>query len=226
MRRRKDFFDTMRKTLTELVFILDRSGSMSSLKSDTVGGFNSMLEKQKKNEGEALVTTVLFNNEIAYVHDRAGISSVRPMTDDDYVPAGTTALIDAIGETVRHISDIHKYAREEDVPEHTMFIITTDGLENASHRFSSDEVKKMIVEKKEEGWEFLFLGANIDAVETAKRFGISEDRAVTYLSDKEGTALNYEVMSEAVTSMRANAPLKASWKERIMADKKKRENKR
>jgi len=226
MRRRKDFFDTMRKNLTELVFILDRSGSMSSLKSDTVGGFNSMLEKQKKNEGEALVTTVLFNNEIAYVHDRAGISSVRPMTDDDYVPAGTTALIDAIGETVRHISDIHKYAREEDVPEHTMFIITTDGLENASHRFSSDEVKKMIVEKKEEGWEFLFLGANIDAVETAKRFGISEDRAVTYLSDKEGTALNYEVMSEAVSSMRANAPLKASWKERIMADKKKRENKR
>lgn len=226
MRRRKDFFDTMRKNLTELVFILDRSGSMSSLKSDTVGGFNSMLEKQKKNEGEALVTTVLFNNEIAYVHDRAVISSVRPMTDDDYVPAGTTALIDAIGETVRHISDIHKYAREEDVPEHTMFIITTDGLENASHRFSSDEVKKMIVEKKEEGWEFLFLGANIDAVETAKRFGISEDRAVTYLSDKEGTALNYEVMSEAVSSMRANAPLKASWKERIMADKKKRENKR
>ena len=226
MRRRKDFFDTMRKNLTELVFILDRSGSMSSLKSDTVGGFNSMLEKQKKNEGEALVTTVLFNNEIAYVHDRAGISSVRPMTDDDYVPAGTTALIDAIGETVRHISDIHKYAREEDVPEHTMFIITTDGLENASHRFSSDEVKKMIGEKKEEGWEFLFLGANIDAVETAKRFGISEDRAVTYLSDKEGTALNYEVMSEAVSSMRANAPLKASWKERIMADKKKRENKR
>ncbi|MBQ7719975.1 MAG: VWA domain-containing protein [Clostridia bacterium] len=216
----------MRKNLTELVFILDRSGSMSSLKSDTVGGFNSMLEKQKKNEGEALVTTVLFNNEIAYVHDRAVISSVRPMTDDDYVPAGTTALIDAIGETVRHISDIHKYAREEDVPEHTMFIITTDGLENASHRFSSDEVKKMIVEKKEEGWEFLFLGANIDAVETAKRFGISEDRAVTYLSDKEGTALNYEVMSEAVSSMRANAPLKASWKERIMADKKKRENKR
>lgn len=226
MRRRKDFFDTMRKNLTELVFILDRSGSMSSLKSDTVGGFNSMLEKQKKNEGEAYVTTVLFNNEIAYVHDRAGISSVRPMTDDDYVPAGTTALIDAIGETVRHISDIHKYAREEDVPEHTMFIITTDGLENASHRFSSDEVKKMIIEKKEEGWEFLFLGANIDAVETAKRFGISEDRAVTYLSDKEGTALNYEVMSEAVSSMRANAPIKASWKERIMADKKKRENKR
>ena len=226
MRRRKDFFDTMRKNLTELVFILDRSGSMSSLKSDTVGGFNSMLEKQKKNEGEALVTTVLFNNEIAYVHDRAGISSVRPMTDDDYVPAGTTALIDAIGETVRHISDIHKYAREEDIPEHTMFIITTDGLENASHRFSSDEVKKMIGEKKEEGWEFLFLGANIDAVETAKRFGISEDRAVTYLSDKEGTALNYEVMSDAVTSMRANASINASWKERIMADKKKRENKR
>ena len=215
----------MKKDLTELVFIIDRSGSMSGLESDTIGGFNSMLAKQKKNEGEAFVTTVLFNNSVTTLHDRVSIDTVNPMTDDDYVPGGTTALIDAIGETIKHISDIHKYAREEDVPEHTMFIITTDGLENASRRYTADEVRAMIEEKKKNGWEFLFLGANIDAVKTARHFGIDEDRAVTYLSDSEGTQLNYEVMSDAVSAVRASAPLKSSWKDRITADKKKREKK-
>ena len=215
----------MKKGLTELVLILDRSGSMSGLESDTIGGFNSMLAKQKKNEGEAYVTTVLFNNSVSTLHDRVSIDTVKPMTEDDYVPGGTTALIDAIGETIKHISDIHKYAREEDVPEHTMFIITTDGLENASRRFTANDVRAMIEEKKKNGWEFLFLGANIDAVRTARHFGIAEDRAVTYLSDSEGTQLNYEVMSDAVSAVRASAPLKSSWKDRITADKKKREKK-
>ena len=207
---------------TELVFILDKSGSMSGLESDTIGGFNSMIEKQQNGEGEVLVTTVLFSNDSVTVHDRQSISEVPKMTPSDYQVGGCTALIDAIGGTIEHISSIHKYARPEDVPSHTMFVITTDGMENASRRFTSDDVKKMIEGKKKDGWEFLFLGANIDAVETAARFGISEDRAANYRCDAAGTELNFMAMSEAICAVRSNAPLKKSWKRKIDEDYKAR----
>jgi hypothetical protein len=208
----------MKKDCTELVFILDRSGSMAGLESDTIGGFNAMIGKQKKKDGECWVSTVLFSDRSQVVHDRLALEKVPLMTDKEYFVGGCTALLDAIGDAVKHISAIHKYIRPEDVPEHTMFVITTDGMENASHRYSSDEVKKLIEAKKEAGWEFLFLGANIDAVETAKKFGIREDRAVNYHADKAGTALNYEVVSEAVSCMRASVPLGKSWKKRIDED--------
>ncbi len=217
----------MKKNLTELVFILDRSGSMAGLEADTIGGFNSMIEKQKKAEGEALVSTVIFDNVSEVIHDRVNLRDIKPMTEDDYTVRGCTALIDAIGSAIKHIGNIHKYAREEDVPEHTVFIITTDGMENASRIYTSDEVKKMISRQKEKyGWEFLFLGANIDAVETAKHFGISADRAVNYNSDSDGTALNYEVLSETVTAFRAGAPIGKGWKKRIDEDYKGRGKKR
>ena len=213
----------MKKNLTELVFILDRSGSMHGLEKDTIGGFNAMIEKQKKEDGEVLVSTVLFNGESKVVHDRMPLSSIAPMTEKDYHVGGCTALIDAIGGAIHHIGNIHKYARPEDVPEHTLFVITTDGMENASRRYTSEEVKGMIGRQKEKyGWEFLFLGANIDAVETAARFGIDEDCAVDYKCDAEGTALNFEVLSEAVCSVRAARPLGRSWKSRIEDDMKKR----
>ena len=208
----------MKKNCTELVFILDRSGSMAGLESDTIGGFNAMIEKQKKNEGECWVSTVLFSSRSETIHDRLPLEKVPSMTDREYSVGGSTALLDAIGDAVKHIASIHKYARAEDVPEHTLFVITTDGMENASHRYGSDEVKKLIEAKKEQGWEFLFLGANIDAVETAKKFGIREDRAVNYHSDAAGTALNYEVLSEAVSCVRASAPLGRKWKARIDED--------
>lgn len=213
----------MRKNLTEIVFILDRSGSMSGLEADTIGGFNSMIEKQKKAEGEALISTVLFDNTSEVIHDRVSVQNIMPMTAEDYTVRGCTALLDAIGGAIHHIGNVHKYARAEDVPEHTMFVITTDGMENASHRYDSEKVKKMIERQKEKyGWEFLFLGANIDAVKTAKHFGISEDRAVNYHSDSEGTQLNYEVLSEAICSVRCSAPLGADWKKRIDEDYSKR----
>ena len=208
----------MKKNCTELVFILDRSGSMAGLESDTIGGFNAMLEKQKKTEGECWVSTVLFSSRSQVIHDRVALEKVPPMTDREYFVGGSTALLDAIGDAVKHIAAIHKYIRPEDVPEHTMFVITTDGMENASRSYSSDEVKKLIEEKKAEGWEFLFLGANIDAVETAKRFGIREDRAVNYHADAAGTALNFDVLSEAVSAVRTSAPLGAGWKKRIDED--------
>ena len=212
----------MKKDCTELVFILDRSGSMAGLESDTIGGFNAMIEKQKKNEGACWVSTILFSDRSQVVHDRLPLEKVPIMTDREYCVGGCTALLDAIGDAVKHIANIHKYAREEDVPAHTLFVITTDGMENASHRYGSDEVKKLIEAKKEQGWEFLFLGANIDAVETAKRFGIREDRAVNYHADSAGTALNYEVLSEAVSSVRASVPLGRKWKARIDEDYEKR----
>ena len=213
----------MRKNLTEIVFILDRSGSMSGLEADTIGGFNSMIEKQKKAEGEALISTVLFDNVSKVLHDRVEVQDIRKMTDEDYTVRGCTALLDAIGGTIHHIGNIHKYARPEDVPEHTMFVITTDGMENASHHYSSDRVKQMIERQKSKyGWEFLFLGANIDAVETAGQFGINADRAVNYQCDSEGTALNYEVVSEAICAVRSSAPLGADWKKRIDEDYQKR----
>ena len=208
----------MKNDLTELVFILDRSGSMGGLESDTVGGFNAMLRKQKEGEGKALVTTVLFDNGQQRLHDRLPLEEVPPMTGADYAVGGCTALLDAIGDAVKHIGSIHKYARKEDVPEHTMFVITTDGMENASRRYSSSEVKKLIERQKEKGWEFLFLGANIDAVETAKTFGIREDRAVNYKADSAGTRLNFQVLAEAVSQVRQSRPLASGWKARIDED--------
>ena len=205
--------------MTELVFILDRSGSMSGLESDTIGGFNSMIEKQKKEEGEALVSTVLFDHESAVIHDRLPLDRVTPMTDKEYFTRGSTALLDALGGAIHHIGNVHKYARREDVPEKTLFIITTDGYENSSSRYDYEKVRKMIERQKEKhGWEFLFLGANIDAAAEAKRFGISADRAVNYKCDAAGTALNYEVISDAVCSVRACKPLSADWKKRIDED--------
>ncbi len=214
----------MKKGLTELVMILDRSGSMSGLEADTIGGYNSMLAKQRREEGEVLVSTVLFDDRIEVIHDRAKIDQVEDITEKDYYVRGCTALLDAVGGAIRHIGNIHKYAREEDRPEKTIFIITTDGYENASREFSYGKVREMVERQKEKyGWEFLFLGANIDAVETAGRFGISEDRAANYHSDSEGTRLNYTVLSETVSQMRAcSAPISASWKDRIDKDYKKR----
>ena len=211
--------------MTELVFILDRSGSMSGLDGDTIGGFNSMLAKQKQEPGECLVSTVLFDNETEVIHDRAPLAQVRSLTGKEYFVRGCTALLDAVGGAIHHIGNVHKYARPEDRPERTLFVITTDGLENASKRYDYDKVKAMIERQKEKyNWEFLFLGANIDAAKEAARFGISADRAVQYQSDHEGTLLNYEVLSETVSCVRAcpSAPLSASWKDRIAADFKKR----
>jgi len=216
----------MKKGLTEVVFILDRSGSMSGLEGDTIGGFNSMIEKQKKEEGEALVSTILFDNYSEVLHDRVEVSKIEPLTDRDYTVRGCTALLDAIGGAIHHIGNVHKYARNEDVPEHTIFIITTDGMENASHQYSREKIKAMIERQKTKyGWEFLFLGANIDAIETARSYGIDQDRAVEYNCDSVGTGLNFEAMSDAITTMRCSAPLTADWKKKVEADRKKRKTK-
>lgn len=194
----------MRKGLTEVVFILDRSGSMSGLEADTIGGFNSMIAKQKKEEGEAYISTVLFDDQTEVLYDRVPIHRVEPMNDNQYYVRGCTALLDALGGAIHHIGNVHKYAREEDRPEKTLFIITTDGMENASHKYSYDKVKKMVErQKKEYGWEFLFLGANIDAIEVAGRFGIAANRAINYKCDSKGTQLNYEVLSRTVSEFRA-----------------------
>ena len=205
--------------MTELVFILDRSGSMSGLESDTIGGFNAMIARQKREAGEALVSTVLFDHESVVIHDRLPLDKVPPMTEQEYFTRGATALLDAVGGAIHHIGNIHKYARREDVPEKTLFVITTDGCENASRRYDYETVRRMIEHEKEKyGWEFLFLGANIDAAKEAARFGISADRAADYKCDAAGTALNYEVISEAVCSVRASVPLRTDWKRRIDAD--------
>ena len=217
----------MKNNITELVFILDRSGSMAGLESDTIGGFNAMIEKQKKQDGECYVSTVLFDNESEVLHDRVKLSEIPEMTDRDYTVRGCTALIDAIGGAVHHIGNVHKYAREEDVPEHTMFVITTDGMENASHRYTSDKVKQMIErQKKKYGWEFLFIGANIDAVETAARYGIGADRAVNYHADEKGTAVLYNAVSQTVCNMRTGMPVDADWSAEINEDYRKRSKKR
>lgn len=209
----------MKKNLTEVVFILDRSGSMRGLEKDTIGGFNSMIERQKAAEGEVLISTVLFDTRCDVIYDRVDVQKIEPMTEKQYFVRGCTALLDAIGGAIHHIGNVHKYAREEDRPEHTMFIITTDGMENASRKYGSDAVKQMIERQKSRyGWEFLFLGANIDAVETAGRFGIDADRAVNYQCDSQGTALNYEVLSEAICTVRQNGHLEESWKRRIDED--------
>ena len=213
----------MKKNLTEIVFILDRSGSMAGLEDDTIGGFNAMIEKQKREPGEAYVSTVLFENYSEVIHDRVEIQKVAPMTRNEYYVRGCTALLDAVGKAIHHIGNVHKYAREEDRPEKTLFVITTDGMENASRQYDYTRVKAQIQRQKEKyGWEFLFLGANIDAIGTARQFGIEEDRAVNYHCDREGTALNYEVVSEAIRTVRASAPLSRDWKQRIDEDYKKR----
>ena len=209
--------------MTELVFILDRSGSMGGLEQDTIGGFNSMIRKQKQQEGAALVSTVLFNNHCQVLHDRVPLEQVQPMTEHEYYACGTTALLDAIGGAIKHIGMVHKYARPEDRPEKTLFVITTDGLENASRKYTYDRVRQMIEhEKTKYGWEFLFLGANIDAAKEAQRFGIEADRAADYHCDKQGTALNYEVIGDVVANVRACRAMPNDWKARIDADYQKR----
>jgi uncharacterized protein YegL len=213
----------MKKNLTELVFILDRSGSMSGLETDVIGGFNAMIAKQKKLDGECLVSCVLFDNEQKVIYDRVPISEVRPMTDKDYELGGCTALVDALGLAVKHIGNIHKYAREEDIPEHTVFVITTDGMENASRIYSSEKVKKMVSKKTEKnGWEFLYLAANIDAVETGAAIGIKKGRAANYKCDGMGTGLLFETVGAAIGSMRSCAKISDDWAEELEEDNKKR----
>ena len=205
--------------MTELVFILDRSGSMAGLEADTIGGFNSMIAKQKKESGKALVSTILFNSESVVITDRLPLDEVMPMTEEEYFTCGSTALLDAVGGAIRHIGHIHKYARRDDVPEKTLFVIITDGCENSSRRYDFKTVRRMIEHEKEKyGWEFLFLGANIDAAAEAERFGICADRAVNYKCDEAGTALNYEVVGAAVCSIRASGAISADWKRRIDED--------
>ena len=213
----------MKKNLTELVFILDRSGSMAGLEGDTIGGFNAMIEKQKGEPGEALVSTVLFDHESEVIHDRVDIQRIEPMTRQQYYVRGCTALLDAVGGAIHHIGNVHKYAREEDRPEKTLFVITTDGMENASRKYTYDQLKTMIRRQQEKyGWEFIFLGANIDAAKEAARFGIREDRAANYHADSKGTAVIYEAVSEAVCSVRASKPMSADWKRKVDADYRKR----
>jgi len=213
----------MKKNLTEIVFILDRSGSMAGLEEDTIGGFNAMIQKQKGEAGEAYVSTVLFDNVTEVIHDRVDIRNLAPLTSNEYYVRGCTALLDAVGRTIRHIGNVHKYAREEDRPEKTIFVITTDGMENASREYNYERVRSMIEHEKEKyGWEFLFLGANIDAAKEAARFGITEDFAANYHADHQGTAVIYEAMSEAVCNVRACRPMSAAWKTRVEEDFKKR----
>ena len=219
----------MKKGLTEIVFILDRSGSMSGLEKDTIGGYNSLIKKQKKEEGEAYISTVLFDDSTEVLHDRVGLDKIKPMTEEEYYVRGCTALLDAVGGAIHHIGNVHKYAREEDRPEKTLFIITTDGQENSSRMYTYEKVKRMVERQKEKyGWEFLFLGANIDAVEEAGRFGIKPERAVNYECDEIGTAVNYRALNKAVSRVRNCAAnemdkaLAADWKEEIEADYSKR----
>ena len=209
----------MNSNLTELVFILDRSGSMAGLETDTIGGFNAMLEKQRREEGNAYLSAVLFSNDSTVLYDRADIKRVEPMTERQYFVGGCTALLDAIGGAVHHIGNIHKYAREEDRPHKTVFVIITDGMENASRRYTYDEVRRMVeLQREKYGWEFLFLGANMDAISAARRFGIREDRAVRYECDARGTQLNFEVVSETIGCIREGARPSANWKARIERD--------
>ena len=213
----------MNNDLTEMVFILDRSGSMAGLEDDTIGGFNAFVEKQKKTEGEALLSAVLFSDDSEVIYDRVDIRKIEPMTEAQYRVGGCTALLDAIGGAVHHIKNVHKYAREEDRPGKTIFVITTDGMENASRAYSYDEVQRMVKHEQEKyGWEFLFLGANMDAISAARSFGIRADRAVRYRRDSAGTALNYSVVSETVARVRRRECIEPDWSAPIEADVKKR----
>ena len=213
----------MKKNLTELVFILDRSGSMAGLEKDTIGGFNAMIEKQKREDGEAVISTVLFDNRSEVIHDRLALDAVPRMTEKEYYVRGCTALLDAVGGAIHHIGNVHKYAREEDRPEKTLFVITTDGMENASRRYSYEKVRAMITRQKEKyGWEFIFLGANIDAAREAARFGIGADRAANYHADAMGTQVLYGAVCETVCNFRASRPMTADWKRNIDEDYEKR----
>ena len=213
----------MKKNLTELVFILDRSGSMAGLEKDTIGGFNAMIEKQKAEAGEAYISTVLFDNISEVIHDRLTLDATVELTEKEYYVRGCTALLDAVGGAIHHIGNVHKYAREEDRPEKTLFVITTDGMENASRCYSYEKVKAMITRQKEKyGWEFLFLGANIDAAKEAARFGIAPNRAANYHADAVGTEVIYEAVCETVRDFRASRPMTADWKRKIDEDFKKR----
>ena len=211
----------MKNNITEIVFILDRSGSMAGLEADTIGGFNATIEKQRKEEGRAYVSTLLFANTSAVLHDRVTLENIRPMTEEDYQVGGCTALFDAIGDAIHHIGNIHKYARPEDVPEHTIFVITTDGMENASHRYSSSEIKAKIKRQTEKyGWEFIFLAANIDAVETAEHIGIRREHAANYRQTREGVTKSYCAMSEAITGIRCGCADKIDLEEYLKEDDK------
>ena len=209
----------MNGNLTEIVFILDRSGSMAGLEDDTIGGFNAMVEKQKKEPGEAVLSAVLFSNDNTVIYDRTDIRKVEPLTDKQYFVGGSTALLDAIGGAVHHIGNVHKYAREEDRPAKTVFVITTDGMENASRRYSYFQVQRMVKRQQERyGWEFLFLGANMDAISAARSFGIREDRAVRYACDSAGTSLNFEVASKTIARVRSGQEIEADWCAEIEED--------
>lgn len=209
----------MKKDLTELVFILDRSGSMGGLEADTIGGFNGMIQRQRQQKGRALVSTVLFDHESQVIHDRVDLARVEPLTRAQYFVRGNTALLDALGDAISHMGRVHKYARPADRPDHTVFVITTDGMENASRRYSAGQVRSLVQRQKEKyGWEFLFLGANIDAIQTAERYGIAPDRAANYRNDAEGVRLNYAVVGEALCAIRSDRPLKGDWKAPIDRD--------
>ena len=211
----------MKNTLTEIVFILDRSGSMAGLEADTIGGFNSLIAKQKQEPDRALISTVLFDDKSEVLYDRVPLDTIEPMTDKSYYVRGCTALLDALGKSIHHIGNVHKYARPEDRPDQTLFIITTDGMENASKWYSYEKIKTMVERQQSRyGWEFIFLGANIDAISVARQFGIDEHHAANYHADQAGTALNFAVLSEAVCSVRKckAAPLSADWKRKIEED--------
>jgi uncharacterized protein YegL len=209
----------MKKNLTELVFILDRSGSMSGLESDTIGGYNALLKKQKEEPGEAIVTTVLFDDNYELLHDRINVKGIRPITEKEYFVCGCTALLDAIGKTINKIGNVQRNTNEEERADKVMFVITTDGMENASNEYNYEKIKKMVEwQKKKYGWEFIFIGANIDAIATAAKFGISSDRAANYNADGEGTRLNYEAVSNVVSELRASRPITDSWKAEIDED--------
>jgi hypothetical protein len=216
----------MKKDFVEMVFILDRSGSMGGLEKETIGGFNAMIEKQKHVEGEALVSTILFNHDIRVLHSRNIIKEIKTMTKEEYFVGGTTALLDAIGRSIHEMVSIHKDMPEEHRPEKVIFVITTDGMENASRKYSYDSIRSLIHRQKEKyGWEFIFLGANLDAIHEANKLGIKPDRATRFHSDKQGTSLNYEVMNEAIQELRIKKSISNSWKDRIDADFKKRDTK-
>ena len=213
----------MKKNLTEMVFILDRSGSMDGLEEDTIGGFNSFIKKQKKEEGQAMVSTVLFDHQLEVIHDRIDLDRVPLLTEEEYEVGGCTALLDAIGQTIHHIKKVQKSLKKEECPDKTIFIITTDGMENASTEYSYEKLKHLVEkQKREDGWEFLFLGANIDAVKEAGRFGISSDRATNYCCDSEGTKLNYEVLGKAVATFRTKKCMSQNWDAEIKKDFNKR----
>lgn len=209
----------MKSNLTELIFILDRSGSMSGLESDTIGGFNSLIEKQKKEAGEAIITTVLFDNEYQILHDRINLKGITPMTDKEYYVRGCTALLDAIGKTINKIINVQRHTSEDNRAEKVMFVIITDGMENSSNEYTYSKIKKLIeTQKSKYNWEFLFLGANIDAIDTAAKFGITEDKAANYHADSHGTMVNYEAINYAMSNVRSGEKLTSSWKTSIDKD--------